>query len=87
MYQDKPCICIPFLNNYNIHPSDASLVGMFLYFLDGSEVTLNFTHPDVKESGINPDDIVLHKKSLVFDKKAMLYLGYDYGIDLNSYHD
>lgn len=58
---------------------------MYLYFLDGEEVILNFHHKDVKPSNITIDDIEISDKSLVLHKKAMVYLGYDFGVDLNSF--
>ena len=85
MFQDTPCICIPFLSNNNFHPSESEVVGLCLYFIDGTTWYINFTHPDARESDYTLDSIQLHPNSLVLNKKSMLYHGFDYGIDLNSY--
>ena len=85
MFQDTPCICIPFLSNNNFHPSESEVVGLCLYFIDGTTRYINFTHPDAREGDYTLDSIQLHPNSLVLNKKSMLYNGFDYGIDLNSY--
>jgi hypothetical protein len=58
---------------------------MFLAFTDGTDKYINFTHPDAKIFDGVLADIQLHPKSLVLNKKAMLYLGMTSGIDLNSF--
>jgi hypothetical protein len=58
---------------------------MFLAFTDGTDKYINFTHPDARIFDGVLADIVLHPKSLVLNKKAMLYLGMTSGIDLNSF--
>lgn len=85
MYSDIPCICIPLMNNPNKHPSESELVGMFLSFIDGTDTYINFSHQDAKVTDIRLEDIQLHPKSLVLNKKALLYHGVDFGIDLNSF--
>jgi hypothetical protein len=85
MFQDTPCICIPFFSNNNFHSSDVEVNGIYLYFIDGSRKLINFTHPDSLASEYNLSDIKLHPNSLVLNKKTMLYHTFDVGIDLNSY--
>lgn len=85
MFQDTPCICIPFFSNNNFHSSDVEVNGIYLYFIDGSRKLINFTHPDSIASEYNLSDIKLHPNSLVLNKKTMLYHTFDVGIDLNSY--
>ena len=85
MFQDTPCICIPFLSNNNFHPSEMDVVGLYLYFIDGTTKLINFTHPDSILSDCTLDSIRLHPNSLVLNKKSMLYGGFNEGIDLNSY--
>ncbi len=85
MFQDTPCICIPFMSNNNQHPSESEVVGMYLYFIDGTTKLINFSHPDSLPSEYTLDSIHLHRNSLVLNKKGMLYHSFDEGIDLNSY--
>ena len=85
MFQDTPCICIPFVSNDNFHPTESEVIGLYLYFMDGTTKNINFTHPDSLSSNYSLADIRLHPNSLVLNKKAMLYYGFDEGIDLNSY--
>jgi len=85
MFQDTPSICIPIFKNNTKHPSDAEIVGLYLYMQDGDIDFINFSHPDKMCSSISIDDIQLHPKSLVLNKKGLAYLGIDWGIDLNSY--
>jgi hypothetical protein len=85
MYQDTPCICIPFFSNNNFHSSESEVVGLYLYFTDGTTELVNFTHPDSRISEKTLESIKFHPNSLVLNKKGMLYHGFDSGIDLNSY--
>jgi hypothetical protein len=85
MFQDTPCICIPFFSNNNFHSSTLEIIGLYLYFIDGTTKIVNFTHPDSLESNYSLHDIKLHQKSLVLNKKSMLYHKFNDGIDLNSY--
>ena len=85
MFQDTPCICIPFVSNDNFHPTESEVIGLYLYFMDGTTKNINFTHPDSLSSNYSLADIRLHPNSLVLNKKSMLYYGFDEGIDLNSY--
>lgn len=85
MFSDIPCICIPIINNPSKHPSENVLVGLFLSFIDGTDTYINFSHPDSKLFSGNILDIKLHPKSIVLNKKILLYLGIDFGMDLNSF--
>ena len=85
MFQDTPCICIPFVSNNNLHPSESEVVGLYLYFINGETKLINFTHPDCLVSEYTMDSIKLHSNSLVLNKKSMMYHNFDCGIDLNSY--
>jgi len=85
MYQDTPCICIPFFSNNNFHSSESEVVGLYLYFVDGFTRFINFTHPDALFSHETLDELKLHPSSLVLNKKGLLYHTFDRGIDLNSY--
>lgn len=85
MFQEKPCICIPLLSNPNKHPSESSIIGIYLAFSDGTYEYINISHPDELYSNTILTEIRLHPTSLVFNKKVMLYNGYQDGIDLNSY--
>jgi hypothetical protein len=85
MFQDTPCICIPFFSNNNFHSTESELIGLYLYFIDGTTKLVNFNHPDILPYGYELHSIKLHPNSLVLDKKRMLYHDFDYGIDLNSY--
>lgn len=85
MFQEKPCICIPLLSNPNKHPSESSIIGIYLAFSDGTDEYINISHPDELYSNTILTEIRLHPTSLVFNKKVMLYNGYQDGIDLNSY--
>lgn len=85
MFQEKPCICIPLLSNPNKHPSESSIIGIHLAFSDGTDEYINISHPDELYSNTILTEIRLHPTSLVFNKKVMLYNGYQDGIDLNSY--
>jgi hypothetical protein len=85
MFQDTPCICIPFVSNDGFHPTESEVIGLYLYFMDGTTKNINFTHPDSLSSNYSLADIRLHPNSLVLNKKTMLYYGFDDGIDLNSY--
>lgn len=85
MVTNKPSVCIPIISNPNKHPSDVHIVGMYFLFTDGEEQYINFTHPDEIDSDFNINEIVIHSKTLVFNKKILLYYGLNGGIDLNSY--
>ena len=85
MFQDTPCIAIPFTTNNNHHPSNSDVVGLYLYFVGGETKFINFTHPDSLISHHKLSDIKLSSNSLVFNKKTMSYHGFTDGIDLNSY--
>jgi hypothetical protein len=85
MFQDKSCVCVPLLSNWNKHSSDTAVIGLYFRFTDGTDTYINFTHPDELDSDIQLTHIKLSSTSLVFNKKAMLYHGFNEGIDLNSY--
>lgn len=85
MFLDTPCICIPFFSNNNTHQSDVNIIGMYLHFINGTHQVINFEHPDSLQSDVTLHDIELHPHSLVLNKKAMIYAGFDFGLDLNSY--
>lgn len=85
MFREKPCVCVPLLSNANKHFSESSVIGMYFAFQDGTDTYINFTHPDELKSTVDLNDIVLTENSLVFNKKALMYHGFDGGIDLNSY--
>ena len=85
MFQQKASVCIPITNNVNKHNSDVNIIGMYFLFTDGEEKYLNFTHPDEIHSDISLNDIRLHPKTLVFNKKALVYNDITDGIDINSY--
>ena len=84
-FQEKPSVCIPITTNPNKHQSAVGIIGMYFLFTDGEEKYINFTHPDEIDSDINLRDIHLHPKTIVFNKKALVYNGLSDGIDLNSY--
>lgn len=84
-FQKKPSVCIPITSNPNKHQSAVGIIGMYFLFIDGEEQYINFTHPDEIDSDINLRDIHLHPKTIVFNKKALVYNGLSDGIDLNSY--
>lgn len=84
-FQEKPSVCIPITSNPNKHQSAVGIIGMYFLFIDGEEQYINFTHPDEIDSDINLRDIHLHPKTIVFNKKALVYNGLSDGIDLNSY--
>ena len=81
----KPSVCIPITSNPNKHPSSVSIIGMYFLFTDNEEQYINFTHPDEIDSDISLNEMHLHPKSLVFNKKLLVYNGFNAGIDLNSY--
>lgn len=85
MFQEKPSVCIPITSNPNKHTSIVSIIGMYFLFTDGEEQYLNFTHPDEIDTDVNLRDIKLHQETIVFNKKALVYNGFNDGIDLNSY--
>ena len=85
MFQDTPCICVPFTTNNNLHPTDSDIVALYLHFLGGETKLVNFTHPDAIPSDLSISDIKLHPDSLVLNKKGMSYHSFNEGIDLNSY--
>lgn len=85
MFQDTPSICIPILKNNTTHPSENGVVGVYLYFMGGDIRYINISHPDKVGSDITLDQIQLHPNSLVLNKKHLIYLGVDWGIDLNTY--
>jgi len=84
-FNEKPSVCIPITSNPTKHPSDVQIVGMYFLFTDGDEKYLNFTHPDEIDADINLNEIKLHPKTIVFNKKALVYNGFLDGVDLNSY--
>ena len=84
-FQQKPSVCIPITSNPNKHQSAVDIIGMYFLFTDGEEKYINFTHPDEIDSDINLRDIILHPKTIVFNKKSLVYNGCNDGIDLNSY--
>jgi len=85
MFQDTPCICIPITSNLNLHPSGNDIIGLYLYFIGEDTKLVNFSHPDSLQSEYRLSDIQLHPKSLVLNKKGVIYNRFDQGIDLNSY--
>ena len=85
IFQEIPSVCIPITSNPNKHSSDVSIIGMYFLFINGEERYINFTHPDEIDSDITLKDISLHSKTIVFNKKALVYNGFTDGIDLNSY--
>lgn len=85
MFKEIPCVCIPLFSNANKHQSESAVIGLYLMFTDRTERYINFTHPDESRQNIQLFDIQLHPKSLVFNKKALMYHGFNEGIDLNSY--
>lgn len=85
IFEEKPSICIPIISNPNKHPSAVGIIGMYFLFTDGKEHYINFTHPDEVDTDIKLNEIKLHTKTLVFNKKALVYNGFNGGIDLNSY--
>lgn len=85
MFQDTPCIAIPFKTNDNLHPSESEIVALYLYFVDGTFKLINFSHPDALISEHTLSEITLHPHSLVLDKKFLSYHRFYDGIDLNSY--
>lgn len=85
MFEEVPCICIPLFSNANKHQSENAVIGLYLSFVDRTEKYINFSHPDEVIDDLRLIDIQLHPKSLVFNKKALLYHGFNEGIDLNSY--
>ena len=85
IFQEKPSICIPITSNPNKHPSSVSIIGMYFLFTDAEELYINFTHPDEIDNDIQLNQINLHPKTLVFNKKALVYNEFKGGIDLNSY--
>lgn len=85
MFQEIPSICIPILSNNQLHPSQTDVIALRLWFADGNYKTINFSHPDVLPSEIPLKDIKLHPKSLVLNKKSVLYHQFNEGIDLDSY--
>lgn len=85
MFEEVPCICIPLFSNANKHQSENAVIGLYLSFIDRTDRYINFSHPDEVINDLRLIDIQLHPKSLVFNKKALLYHGFNEGIDLNSY--
>ena len=85
MLSEIPCVCIPIFSNTNKHQSETAVVGLYLAFIDRTEKYINFSHPDENKCNHNLFEIQLHPKSLVFNKKALMYHGFNEGIDLNSY--
>ena len=85
MFQDTPSICVPITTNNNFHPSQTEIVALYLHFQNGDTKLVNFSHPDVIQSEWKLEDIKLHPKSLVLNKKGIIYNGFNEGIDLNSY--
>lgn len=83
--EEKPSVCIPIISNPNKHQSAVGIIGMYFLFTDGEEQCINFTHPDEIDTDIQLNEIKLHPKTLVFNKKALVYNGFNCGIDLNSY--
>lgn len=84
-FEEKPSVCIPIISNPNKHQSAVGIIGMYFLFTDGEEQYINFTHPDEVDTDIQLNEIKLHPKTLVFNKKALVYNGFNGGIDLNSY--
>ena len=85
MFKDTPSICIPIFKNNTKHSSEMDVVGMYFYFVGGKTEYINFSHPDKISSGLHLSDIVLHPKSIVLNKKGLVYSQFNYGLDLNSY--
>ena len=85
MFQSIPSICVPITTNNNFHPSQTEIVALYLHFQDGDTKLVNFSHPDALPSEWKLEDIKLHPKSLVLNKKGTIYKGFNEGIDLNSY--
>jgi hypothetical protein len=85
MFQDKPCICVPITSNANKHQSEVAIVGLHLSFDNGEERYINFTHPDEIDTDITLQEIKLHPKSLVFNKKVLMNNDFNDGFDINSY--
>lgn len=85
IFKEKLSVCIPITSNPNKHQSIVSIVGMYFLFTDEEEHYINFTHPDEIDTDVHLQDICLHPKSLVFNKKALIYNGFNSGVDLNSY--
>jgi hypothetical protein len=85
MLNERPCICVPLVSNGNKHHSEVVIVGLYLLFDNGDENYINFTHPDQLIDDVKLLDIQLHPKSLVFNKKALISNGFNFGIDLTSY--
>ena len=85
IFEEKPSVCIPIISNPNKHQSAVGIIGMYFLFTDGEEQCINFTHPDEIDTDIQLNEIKLHPKKLVFNKKALVYNGFNCGIDLNSY--
>ena len=85
IFEEKPSVCIPIISNPNKHQSAVGIIGMYFLFTDGEEQCINFTHPDEIDTDIQLNEIKLHPKTLVFNKKALVYNGFNCGIDLNSY--
>lgn len=84
-FEKMPSVCIPIVTNANKHNSNVGIIGMYFLFINGEEQYINFTHPDEVGSDTNLNEIQLHSKTIVFNKKALVYNGYNDGIDLNSY--
>jgi len=85
MFQDKPCICVPITSNANKHQSEVAIVGLYLAFGIGEDRYINFTHPDEIDTDITLQEIKLHPKSLVFNKKVLVNNNFNDGFDVNSY--
>ena len=85
MFKNKPSISIPITTNANYHVSFSSIVGLYFLFTDGEERYINFTHPDEIDTDVSIDKIKIHPKSIIFNKKILVYKGLKDGIDLNSY--
>ena len=85
MFKDTPCICVPITTNNNFHPSQTEIIALYLHFQNGDVKLINFSHPDALTSDWELKNIQLHPKSLVLNKKGVIYNGFNEGIDLNSY--
>jgi hypothetical protein len=85
MVTNKPSVCIPITSNPNKHPSAVCIIGMYFLFINGEEQYINFTHPDEMDADIPLNEIKLHPKTIIFNKKILSYKGINDGIDLNSY--
>ena len=72
IFQEKPSVCIPITTNPNKHQSSVGIIGMYFLFTDQEEKYINFTHPDEIDNELNLNDIVLHPKTVVFNKKALV---------------